>query len=626
MHRAVLHLLVAAIIFYAFNSTASAGTAYVAQPQQPNSTTLVQALSDSSVSQILLLTNYSVNDELDQFKDRPLQINRSVSISGAPGLPPASLPVLDLRWKRGKLALCSSCVFEFKDMVVANERQGVGPAFDVFVGRPGSVVATRNIYRLRLACTSAQYSSDVVSSMRRSAVLPGSSEAQQQQTVDATYQGRSYPGSLFTRNLTADIPFVVQEGRGPSGGYAVGDYNMTRLCVGKVDDDCLQRMSPEACRRRQQQQQLPGPRGCFKQGSKEVAGAEIGDSSSSADKSTGNTIMRGPLGGNKPGWELTASRTASAQPQGDAAAAAAAAGSDARIDFGELIGSGSYGMVYKARWAGRQVAVKVIEHDTSAAAAVTNEIQLLLSFNHPNIVKAHHYATYTQISSTATGSSSGRWAETWLVTEYCDLGTLHHVVRTMHEADHPPPGQLLSVKAKLRLLLLLRDAAQGLQALHAAHTVHGDLNSRNVLVASSASSPCGMTAKLADLGLSRVLQQHATHRTTQTVGTMSHMAPEVLRSGRLSAASDIYSFGIMLHTVFTGEEAFRSLHYGQFFQTVVLEGQRPPVSVALPGDVLMLMERCWAPDPADRPSADRLLELLGFLIQVRQQNLAPRIS
>lgn len=76
MHRAVLHLLVAAIIFYAFISTASAGTAYVAQPQQPNSTTLVQALSDSSVSQILLLTNYSVNDELDQFKDRPLQINR----------------------------------------------------------------------------------------------------------------------------------------------------------------------------------------------------------------------------------------------------------------------------------------------------------------------------------------------------------------------------------------------------------------------------------------------------------------------------------------------------------------------------------------------------------------------
>jgi hypothetical protein len=47
-------------------------------------------------------------------------------------------------------------------------------------------------------------------------------------------------------------------------------------------------------------------------------------------------------------------------------------------------------------------------------------------------------------------------------------------------------------------------------------------NSRNVLVSSSASSQCGMVAKLADLGLSRVLQQHKTHRTTQTVGEQAH--------------------------------------------------------------------------------------------------------
>jgi hypothetical protein len=46
------------------------------------------------------------------------------------------------------------------------------------------------------------------------------------------------------------------------------------------------------------------------------------------------------------------------------------------------------------------------------------------------------------------------------------------VVRLTHEADSPPPGQQLSTEAKLRLLLLLQDAARGLQALHAQHTVH----------------------------------------------------------------------------------------------------------------------------------------------------------
>jgi hypothetical protein len=64
--------------------------------------------------------------------------------------------------------------------------------------------------------------------------------------------------------------------------------------------------------------------------------------------------------------------------------------------------------------------------------------------------------------------------------EYCDLGTLHHVVRLIHEADSPRPGQLLSAEAKLRLLLLLQDAARGLQALHAQHTVHGDLVSHSI--------------------------------------------------------------------------------------------------------------------------------------------------
>jgi hypothetical protein len=63
-------------------------------------------------------------------------------------------------------------------------------------------------------------------------------------------------------------------------------------------------------------------------------------------------------------------------------------------------------------------------------------------------------------------------------------------------------GDLVLTRSLLLLLLLLRMLQ----------------NSRNVLVSSSASAEGGMVAKLADLGLSRVLQQHKTHRTTQTVG------------------------------------------------------------------------------------------------------------
>jgi hypothetical protein len=80
MQHAVL-LLMSAISCYSYIMAASAAVAYLAQPQQANSTTFVQALTDSSVSQIVLLTNYSVllnngSTELDGFKDRPLPVNR----------------------------------------------------------------------------------------------------------------------------------------------------------------------------------------------------------------------------------------------------------------------------------------------------------------------------------------------------------------------------------------------------------------------------------------------------------------------------------------------------------------------------------------------------------------------
>jgi hypothetical protein len=77
MQHAVL-LLVSAILCHSCITATSAAVAYLAQPQQANSTTFVQALTDSSVSQIVLLTNNSVflnngSTELDGFKDRPLR-------------------------------------------------------------------------------------------------------------------------------------------------------------------------------------------------------------------------------------------------------------------------------------------------------------------------------------------------------------------------------------------------------------------------------------------------------------------------------------------------------------------------------------------------------------------------
>ncbi|WIA34787.1 hypothetical protein OEZ86_013090 [Tetradesmus obliquus] len=414
-----------------------------------------------------------------------------------------------------------------------------------------------------------------------------------------------------------------------------------------------------------------------------------------------SVLCQGPLAGDT-GWQqacLTSPIVGSLDNQ--------------EVQFGKLLGQGSFGRVYRAYWAGREVAVKVIDHDSEAHAAVANEVELMLSFNHPNVVRALHCVTWTHVqkddaaaaaaSAAATAAAAAAASqcsagtpltgtlgssqqqqqpqlqqqcsgltdsqmqqleeqlregtsaaqlqqlcdqllasggnqhslmqqqqqqqgtpaalanrsrcETWLVLEYCDCGTLHQI------ASEWLPGEECD-EQMLERLLLLRDAAQGLAALHAKNVVHGDLNSRNVLVASSASSPCGMTAKLADLGLSRALQQHTTHRTTQTVGTMSHMPPELLGYGRMSTAVDIYAYGITMYQLYTGEEAFRNLHYGQFYNAIVVQGARAPVPPDMPSDYALLMQRCWAAEPGERPGISNVLQCLDAMIKERRKRLS----
>jgi serine/threonine protein kinase len=66
-----------------------------------------------------------------------------------------------------------------------------------------------------------------------------------------------------------------------------------------------------------------------------------------------------------------------------------------------------------------------------------------------------------------------------------------------------------------------------------------------VLVASAPGSPYGCVAKVADFGLSRALVRGASHLSTRSYGTVTHMSPELLACGHLRQANDVYSFGIM---------------------------------------------------------------------------------
>ncbi|WIA34129.1 hypothetical protein OEZ86_012494 [Tetradesmus obliquus] len=74
------------------------------------------------------------------------------------------------------------------------------------------------------------------------------------------------------------------------------------------------------------------------------------------------------------------------------------------------------------------------------------------------------------------------------------------------------------------------------------------------------------------------------------------MPPELLKAGQVSPAVDVYSFGVMMWTLFTNQPPFKKLHYGQYYEAICLQGLRPLIPANTPVDYKLLMEKCWSTD------------------------------
>ncbi|BDA45294.1 probable focal adhesion kinase 1 at C-terminar half [Coccomyxa sp. Obi] len=322
------------------------------------------------------------------------------------------------------------------------------------------------------------------------------------------------------------------------------------------------------------------------------------------------------------------------------------------VERGSLLGRGSFGKVYHGWWRGGSVAIKIVPHEGELGEKVDalRESLLCSAIQHPHIVttykvltvqKGAHYQRMRQetipeggeavgISSPDGSSGAGtgntglsssspgmsNLMETWIIMEYCDLGSLDSAI-----AD----GRFHDLES---MLLRLLDVAMGMDYLHNLGILHTDLKPSNVLLKTTAklqNDSTGCTAKLADFGLSRVLETNATHISTNTIGTIAYQPEEVLRDGHVTPASDVYSFAILMYEMYTRKHLFKGMMHSQMFFKV-FNGYRPPIPPGMPKGLKDLMTAAWSHNPAERPSYRSIVKMLQRLIREHRRAMGRAVS
>ena len=282
------------------------------------------------------------------------------------------------------------------------------------------------------------------------------------------------------------------------------------------------------------------------------------------------------------------------------------------VRTGKTIGSGSYGTVEEVAIPGALCAAKKI-HDCFAKQdsewvakddaegylqKFLSECTITSRLRHPHIVQF-----------------LGLWYEEnqnlYLVMEKM-MTSLHDLLES-NSSNTAQPGIPLGLKVSI-----LQDVARGLAFLHkqAPPVIHRDLSARNVLLNSA------MTAKIADLGMARIMPPSDKASMTKAPGALVYMPPEALDdSSSYNASIDIFSLGVI--AVFVLSEQFpqnpKSPTYTDDKKGLVArtelqrrEEYTRTIYITFPTNhpLIHLMESCLHNAPKERPSTDRVLELL----------------
>ncbi|MFC9893849.1 protein kinase [Nocardia sp. NPDC127579] len=260
---------------------------------------------------------------------------------------------------------------------------------------------------------------------------------------------------------------------------------------------------------------------------------------------------------------------------------------DGRFELIEPLGSGGMGTVWRALdvMLHRDVALKEVRPDVSPGASspavqrerVLREARALARIGHPNVVALHHIV------------NSESETHPWLVME---------LVRGQSLADRLTAGPLpVAVAARLG-----RGVLAGLRAAHAVGVLHRDVKPANVMLREDGSPV------LTDFGIAAIDGLNGLTSTGHLVGSLEYVAPERLGGQEGLPASDLWSLGLVLYVAVEGFHPMRR-ETTVAILAAVLAGEVPPPRRA--GALTPLLEALLVPDPARRPTAEQVDQLLA---------------
>jgi serine/threonine protein kinase len=230
----------------------------------------------------------------------------------------------------------------------------------------------------------------------------------------------------------------------------------------------------------------------------------------------------------------------------------------------EALGGGGMGLVYKAEdiKLGRRVALKFLPpeltKDSLALGRFEREARAASALDHPNICAVYEFGEYE--------------GQPFIVMQLLDGQTLRELVENaVVDVKRPPSGvSKISLPYKTTLDLAIQ-IASGLNAAHEKGIIHRDIKPANIFITNRGE------AKILDFGVAKVLdgsdfpheagsigdaklppreRDLSLTRTGIALGTASYMSPEQIRGEKLDARTDLFSFGLLLYEMATGQQAF----------------------------------------------------------------------